>query len=66
MTVAELIEILKQQPQDLQVVYNKWSEFCLVEADDVYVIEAGPARPDGWVSRCRPDRKVQSYLIIGV
>lgn len=62
MTVAELIEFLKTQPQDLQVVYGKYSEQCLMTVEEIEVKEYGMPRPDGWVHYKRPDQPSQKYL----
>jgi len=64
MNVAELIEFLKKQPQDLQVIYLCYSEAALLEADDIYVGEACEPRPDGWVQNKRPDMPTQKYLVL--
>jgi len=63
MTVAELIEFLKLQPQDLQVIYRCYSEKSLLEASEICVGEACEPRPDGWVQNKRPDMPTQEYLI---
>lgn len=62
MTVKELIEILQTKPQDLQVIYAVYSEFCLLEARDIDVQWACPPRRDGWVAWERPDKPKQEYL----
>ena len=62
MTVAELIEYLKDQPQDLQITYDCFSERCLLEATDIRLIEAALPRNDGWVHDKRTDKPFQSYL----
>lgn len=64
MTVKELIELLQSQPQELQVVYSKFSEYCLLEASDVVVDNLCEARADGWVACRRPDKPTQEYLVI--
>lgn len=63
MTVAELIEFLKLQPQDLQVIYRCCSESAVLEAGEIYEGEACEPRPDGWVQNKRPDMPTQKYLI---
>ena len=63
MNVAELIEFLKTQPQDLQVAYRVYSEQCLLEADDIRIFEGREPRPDGWVHASRPDKPKQRYLL---
>lgn len=64
MNVAELIEFLKTQRQDLQVVYRCCSEQCLLEAEDIQVGEECQPRADGWVQNKRPDMPTQTYLIL--
>ena len=63
MTVAELIEYLKTKPQEIQVVYAKYSEQCLMEPDDIEVRDLCKPREDGWVHDSRPDKETQSYLV---
>jgi len=63
MTVSELIEFLKTQPQDLDVAYCKYSDACLLEASDIYPVEMGITRPDGWVHNKRPDQPSKLYLL---
>jgi len=64
MTVAELIDYLKNQPQELQVAYRCYSEQCLLEAKDIAIEVACEARPDGWIHHERPDRPKQTYLML--
>ena len=63
MKVSELIECLKTFPQDLPVVYAAYSELCILEAKDIEVGKAQPARPDGWVHHQRKDKPMVDYLI---
>lgn len=62
MTVAELIDFLRTQPQDLQVIYGLYSESVLLKVDDIVIEEACEPRPDGWVPNKRPDRLLRKYL----
>lgn len=62
MTVAELIEFLQTQPQDLQVIYACYSENDLLQADEIRIVEACEPRPDGWVANKRPDKPTRTYL----
>jgi len=64
MTVADLIELLKTKPQDLQVAYAIHSEFCLLEPEDISVDVACPPRTDGWIQRSRRDYPSQQYLML--
>lgn len=63
MTVAELIEVLKTHPQELQVISKMFSEYCILEADDIGVGKACEPRPDGWVQNFRKDMPSQDYLM---
>lgn len=62
MTVAELIEFLQTQPQDLQVCYALFSEQILLKVDDMEIVEKCLPRPDGWIHDKRPDMPTQMYL----
>jgi len=48
-TVAQLIAHLRKLPQDLPVVYNKYSEHKLLELEELVVKRLQASRPDGWV-----------------
>lgn len=63
MTVSELIDFLKQQPQDLPVAYQLHSENCLLEIDNIKIKELCKPRDDGWIANKRPDRSTQLYLL---
>ena len=63
MNVAELIEFLKTQPQDLPVAYRCCSEQCLLGAREIRVVEACEPRPDGWIQDKRPDMPTRLYLM---
>lgn len=62
MKVSELIKFLKKQPQDLLVVYQCFSEQCLLEEEDISIEEYGEPRDDGWVHDKRPDKPSRKYL----
>ena len=64
MTVAEFIEFLQKQPQDLQVAYKTCSEQCLLEIDDIEIVECCELRADGCVQSRRPDMPNQTYLML--
>ncbi len=61
-TVAELIEHLKQFDPAMPVCYDIHSEQCLLELCDVYELKATNPRPDGWVQNLRPDEPSTVYL----
>ena len=63
MTVAELIEFLKTQPQDLPVAYQYCSDYSLLEAKDIYIEKLSLPRNDGYIAAGRPDRGKQEYLV---
>lgn len=63
MTVKELIEFLQTQPQDIQVGYGLYSEYCLLDAAEIKIDEACFPRADGWIQHKRPDKPTQSYLM---
>ena len=63
MTVAELIAFLQTQPQDIQVAYCLHSEQCLMQLEDIGVLDACAPRPDGWIQDKRPDMPTQRYLL---
>jgi hypothetical protein len=63
MTVAELIEFLKTQPQDLPVAFKIYSENSLMDVGQIEVEELGMPRNDGWVPNKRPDKPSQKYLV---
>ena len=63
MTVSELIEFLKTQPQDLQVAYTRYSEQCLLDCEDIEITECCEPRLDGWIHHQRDDKPSQMYLM---
>ena len=63
MTVAELILFLSKQPQELQVAYALYSEYCLLEKEDLGVKKLCQRRSDGWLQNERPDKPSESYLV---
>lgn len=64
MTVAELIAILQTKRQDLPIVYRVYSEWALLEPDDIEVQALCLPREDGWVHDARPDKPIQDYLTL--
>ncbi len=63
MTVEELIEFLKEQPQDLKVAYCCYSEQVLMDLTEVGIVELCKPRADGWIQNKRPDKETQDYLL---
>ena len=62
MNVAHLIAFLATQPLDMEIVYDKYSERCLLELTDIEQVKGCKPRTDGWVQNERPDKEVQTYL----
>lgn len=63
MKVFELIDFLRQQPQNIPVAYYRWSEQCMLEAKEINLCALGAARPDGWIQNARPDKDTELYLV---
>jgi hypothetical protein len=63
MIVSELIEILKNYPQDIKVCFEKYSEHRLIEIDDIELVELCSPRPDGWIQNKRLDKETEIYLV---
>lgn len=63
MTVLELIKLLQTFPSTLPVAYCCCSEQVMMKPEEIIILEAGKARPDGWVQNKRPDKPSQSYLL---
>lgn len=61
-TVAQLIEFLKNQPQDAICTYGCYSEQTLLELEYIHPSKHCEPRPDGWVQNERPDMPTQTYL----
>lgn len=64
MTVKDLIELLQKKPQELKVVYQCYSENCLLEAEDIEIEDLCLPRNDGWVANKRPDKPTEKYLVL--
>lgn len=63
MTVKELIEHLKTQPQGALVAFKCFSEQCLLEKQDIELQNLCEPRPDGWIQNERPDMRTIQYLV---
>jgi hypothetical protein len=63
MQVKELIELLKTYPEGLEIVYQQYSEHCLMDPRDITIETLSTVRPDGWVHDKRPDRPRQQYVV---
>lgn len=62
MTVQELIQLLKQYPPHLEIVYKKYSEHVKLQSEQIEVAQLCNDRGDGWVPNARPDRPTKQYL----
>jgi len=62
-TVAELIEFLKTQPQDVKIAYRCCSEQALLELESIKLCDLCLPRPDGWIQNQRPDMETETYLL---
>lgn len=49
MTVAELIEFLKTQPQDIIVAFEQYSEWAVMDKESIQVVKGPAPRADGWI-----------------
>ena len=63
MTVSELIDFLRTQQQDMLVAIERYSEYCVIEATDIELMDLCKPRPDGWIQSWRPDTETQKYLV---
>jgi hypothetical protein len=64
MTVADLIEYLKKQPQDIKVAHEMFSEQFLIDENKISVKMLCKPRPDGWIQDLRPDMESEMYLVL--
>ncbi len=63
MKVKDLIEFLHLQPQDIEVGIAMYSEYQILNFDEIKVVEHCQPRPDGWIQWKRPDMPTQFYLM---
>ena len=63
MNVSELKKILDKYPDDMMIVYNLFSEQCLLTEENIGIKELSLPRPDGWVENKRPDKESRTYLV---
>lgn len=63
MTVKELIAFLMDQPQDLEVAHQQYSEAMLLDTSKIAIETACRPRADGWIHDKRPDKPMQQYLM---
>lgn len=69
MTVAELRMMLERYPDDLQVVCEQHSDFCVMEESDCRIIQGVPQ--SGWIMRSHGTMSAENkaketkYLYLG-
>lgn len=63
MKVHELILFLLDQPQDLDVAYECYSEQRLLEKHEIQIVVGCEPRNDGWIENPRPDKPAKKYLM---
>jgi hypothetical protein len=67
MTVREFILFLRAQPQDIQVAHKMFSEYCLLDKENIRIEELKKPRDDGWIHcdwRDEGDVPKQKYLML--
>ena len=62
MKVSQLIEYLKEFPQELDVVFRCFSESRIINKEDITIKTLSVEREDGWVHDERPDKPTKNYL----
>lgn len=71
MTLGELKKLLAQYPDDVEVIFPKYSDYAHIEAAEVALIKAVPPDDDCWVMRSDPHMteenkaKEKTYLTLG-
>ena len=63
-TVREVIAKLLTFDQDIPVCHKMYSEYLLLDLDELRVVELCEERDDGWVARKRPDKLFIKYLVL--
>ena len=66
LTVAGLIELLKTFDGELPVAYELYSEYRMLDANDIRVRNLQPHRQDGWVHSVwhgKPELPTIEYLV---
>lgn len=63
MTVAELIAFLQTQPQEMPILFQQYSDYTELRAEQINVEEHGVQRGDGYVGRARPDQPSRKFLV---
>ena len=62
MKVHELISLLETFPKDRDIIFHQFSEYCIMEKDDIYIQKCCEPRSDGWVPRERPNKPTKEYV----
>ena len=71
MTLGELKKLLEQYPDDVEVIFPKYSDYAHIEAAEVELIKAVPPDDDSWVMRSDPTMseenkaREKTYLTLG-
>lgn len=63
MTVKDLKELLDEYDDNMKIAYRLYSEYCLLEEDELELLKASTPRNDGWVHSLREDKDSQYYLL---
>lgn len=62
-TVRDLIDYLKDKPENMPVGIYMYSEMDMLRLDWIEEVETCPPRPDGWIPNSRPDKRKVKCLI---
>ena len=63
MTVADLIQFLQTHPKDMPILFRQYSDYTILQEDQICIEEHGLPRSDGYVPSQRPDKPSQKYLV---
>jgi hypothetical protein len=58
MNVKQLRDFLATLPDDMEVLNGRYSDYCIVKPDEVYVIKAVPKAE--WVMRSHPTMSAEN------
>lgn len=64
MTVQDFVEYLLTLDQSLVVAYQRFSEQCELELEEMEVVDLCYPRNDGWIQDARPDMPTRKYLLL--
>lgn len=60
MNVGELKKLLEQYPDDMEILYCCYSDYALMDADEVATVQA--VMKDGWAMRSHRTMSVENKL----